>query len=498
MTANAIGGSGGNGFGNGSIGGNGAAAYLGQVSGSSSGGGNVTVTADLTGGSGGIGYNGGNGADASLTNALSGSTSGTLTLTQNTIAGSGGAGSGGSTGIAGNATSTLNMNQNGSAILFGSTSATGGSGGSNNGANGAVGGTAYSMTNVTGNAIVGATAWAAGGNGGASKYVGGNGGNATATAATNTMSVVIQLDAMATGGTGGSGNTNGLGGSAIATISANSLTVEQDSPASGQQGGYAYVNLGGGTLSVGNANTNNGILTLSGSGAAKIGGINGTGSLTIGDGSTSTILQLANNSDGSSQSALTINSGSMLDITNNHLLMNYGSNTDPVSTIESYLKTGYNHGAWNGVGINSSTAAANHGYGLGFADGADGVVTGLSSGQIEVAYTLLGDANLDGIVSGDDFTILASNLGKSVTAWDKGDFNYDGVVSGDDFTALVSNLGKKANGADVVLPASDFAAIDAFAAANGLMADVPEPGSVTLLGFAGLGILMRRRRAIHF
>ena len=84
---------------------------------------------------------------------------------------------------------------------------------------------------------------------------------------------------------------------------------------------------------------------------------------------------------------------------------------------------------------------------------------------------------------------------KSAAAWDKGDFDYDGSVTGSDFTALVGNLGKSASGADVVLPASDYAAIGAFAAANGLMADVPEPSSLGLLGLAAAGVLARRRSA---
>jgi hypothetical protein len=60
---------------------------------------------------------------------------------------------------------------------------------------------------------------------------------------------------------------------------------------------------------------------------------------------------------------------------------------------------------------------------------------------------------------------------------------------------LVSNLGKSASGADVVLPAADYAAIDAFAAANGLMADVPEPTSLGLISLAAAGVLVRRRRS---
>jgi hypothetical protein len=80
-----------------------------------------------------------------------------------------------------------------------------------------------------------------------------------------------------------------------------------------------------------------------------------------------------------------------------------------------------------------------------------------------------------------------------VSAWDKGDFLYGGAVTGADFTALVSNLGKQANGGAVVLPAADYAAIDAFAAANGLMADVPEPASAAIL-VAGMAMFIRRRR----
>jgi hypothetical protein len=214
---------------------------------------------------------------------------------------------------------------------------------------------------------------------------------------------------------------------------------------------------------------------------------------------TSGALQLGANTGGETLSTLTIASGGSFDVNNNHFLLSYAAGTQAAAdaAIRGYLVDGYNGGAWNGTtggGLDSSAAASNSGFALGYADGADGVVAGLSSGQIEVKYTLYGDANLDGVVSGDDFTILVGNLGKSVTAWDQGDFNYDGVVSGDDFTLLVGNLGKAANGADITRPASDLAAIDAFAAANGLMADVPEPASVGLIAVACVGALGRRRR----
>jgi hypothetical protein len=237
---------------------------------------------------------------------------------------------------------------------------------------------------------------------------------------------------------------------------------------------------------------NNGSVQVTGNGT--VGAITGNGSLTLGTGSSVNTLHLATNSALSTMNSLAINAGSTLDLANNHLIINYGSGADPIASIRQYLVSGYAAGAWNGAGIDSSSVAANSHYGVGYADGADGVVAGLSSGQIEIKYTLLGDANLDGVVSGDDFTILTGNLGKPVSGWDKGDFNYDGLVTGDDFTLLTGNLGKSDNGTAVVLPASDYAAIDAFAAANGFLADVPEPTMGSMLLFAGVGILMPRRQ----
>jgi fibronectin-binding autotransporter adhesin len=190
--------------------------------------------------------------------------------------------------------------------------------------------------------------------------------------------------------------------------------------------------------------------------------------------------------------SLSITGSGTLDIGNNHLIVDYTPGNDPIASIASWIASGYNTSGssrWSGTGITSSAAAANSAYGIGYADAADpGNPAGLSSGQIEIMYTLLGDANLDGKVNGTDFAILATNFNQAVTAWDQGDFNYDGKANGSDFALLASNFNQGASQAAT-------AALDAFAAANGLMADVPEPSTGVLAGVFLVGALGRRRRS---
>ena len=156
------------------------------------------------------------------------------------------------------------------------------------------------------------------------------------------------------------------------------------------------------------------------------------------------IVQLASGIGTSTLSSLTLNNTSTLDIGDNRLIIDYGSGPDPITSIETWIKNGF-YGMPGPSIISSDVATADAAtglsYGIGYADGADGVVAGLPSGEIEIMFTLLGDANLDGTVNAEDFTLFSQHVGQS-GGWDEGDFNDDGTVNAEDFTLFSANLGQ--------------------------------------------------------
>ena len=185
--------------------------------------------------------------------------------------------------------------------------------------------------------------------------------------------------------------------------------------------------------------------------------------------------------------SLSITGNGTLDIGNNRIIIDYSSPaTDPIASIEQWIANGY-YGL-SGPSIISSDITADDAlsglsYGIGYADGADGVVAGLPSGEIEIMFTLLGDANLDGTVNAEDFTQFSHNLGQSGMMWDDGDFNYDGTVNAEDFTLFSANLNQSAG----------LAAAAGTLEANGNdPGNVPEPACGAIFVVAGMGFLSRR------
>jgi len=227
--------------------------------------------------------------------------------------------------------------------------------------------------------------------------------------------------------------------------------------------------------------------------------------VSIGTATTNGTLKLGDGIGGVTLSTLLVNSGSTLNITNNAVTIAYGSNTDPISMIQSYLADGA-HANWAGGEISSSSVANANAtqnkliYAIGYSDGADGQSV-VSSGVIEILPTLAGDAELKGNVVFGDFQILAANFGQS-GGWDQGNFTYGSIVNFGDFQLLAQNFGANSSG----LTSGQIASLSGFAAENGeklvanpsgvgfSLVSVPEPASVGLIAAAGIGLLARRRR----
>jgi hypothetical protein len=136
-----------------------------------------------------------------------------------------------------------------------------------------------------------------------------------------------------------------------------------------------------------------------------------------------------------------------LDLTDNAMVIDYGG-ASPIDSIQSSLVSGYASGAWNGAGINSSSAAANAGTALGLAESSaiNSVFPASFAGvQVDdtavlIRYTITGDGNLDGSVDLTDFTYLAANFNAAGVRWWQGDYDYNNSVDLTDFTMLAANF----------------------------------------------------------
>jgi hypothetical protein len=178
------------------------------------------------------------------------------------------------------------------------------------------------------------------------------------------------------------------------------------------------------------------------------------------------------------------------------MTINYGSGADPKATLLHELASGYNGGAWNGAGINSSAAGTSN-YGVGFADGADKIDPKLVSGELEIAYAMYGDTNLDGLVNGVDAAIVSANMNKGVTGgWEDGDFTYSGVVTGADLGLMDTNLNKGyVMGAAAAVGQSASITLTASNSSNSVLSTTPVPTAAATTTTKTSTALSRLRKA---
>jgi len=151
---------------------------------------------------------------------------------------------------------------------------------------------------------------------------------------------------------------------------------------------------------------------------------------------------------------LTINTSASsakgLDLGNDAIALRLNPGT-LINAIRDLLASGFNNGAWNGPGINSSQIALDAAGSTAVGYARVSSITNnpalmflgqaVDSNDIVVRYTINGDADLSGAVELNDFTRLAANFGLA-GLWTEGDFNFNGSTNLDDFTVLAANFGR--------------------------------------------------------
>jgi Ca2+-binding RTX toxin-like protein len=132
--------------------------------------------------------------------------------------------------------------------------------------------------------------------------------------------------------------------------------------------------------------------------------------------------------------------GGKIDIKDNNLTAGGGSG-GVYSGIQGAVQSGSSTGSWDGPGLITSMPIPGALGGLTTVGVATGEQTGGSfagqtiTGASTIAmYTYAGDANLDGLVDGEDYGVIDNFVQvPGVNGYTNGDFNYDGVIDAGDY-----------------------------------------------------------------
>ncbi len=136
-----------------------------------------------------------------------------------------------------------------------------------------------------------------------------------------------------------------------------------------------------------------------------------------------------------------------LDLSNNDLIIDYGTNATPYETILNLIQSGMSLLGGNGTGIASSEVDNQTlpGTMLALVDNGTigGQVTSLNdvsvpTNAVLIKYTWFGDSNLDGAVDRSDYALIDTGFtsGGTLTGWIFGDYDYNNLIDGSDFALI--------------------------------------------------------------
>jgi hypothetical protein len=204
---------------------------------------------------------------------------------------------------------------------------------------------------------------------------------------------------------------------------------------------------------------------------------------------------LANGSETSKVSNLTIAAGKTLDLTDNDLVVAGGTlgtwqGGSTYNGLTGLIDSGRNTGSWNGSGITSSIAGSTSGQrGLGIALASDALSfsagTKSWSGQtvspndVLIKYTFIGDLDLSGHIDADDYWRIDSGYASAGKGYAKGDLDFSGAINGDDYFLIDQNFSSQ--GAIVLAPPAGVTA-------------VPEPSTLGIACAFATALAARRSR----
>ncbi len=287
----------------------------------------------------------------------------------------------------------------------------------------------------------------------------------------------------------GSGNgVNMDGGTLLTTAGLNNPTRNISVNATG-----GTIDSGGFDSTFGVLNNGAGTITKTGAGTLTITRHAGGGVLNITGGAVAVTPTGGLAAGTSKVDSVSISGGGRFDIGDNKIVAtaqavgswNGSAYTDMTGLVASGYSVNQDFSGSGVVTSQSNATAGNSLTNIGVASNTDlGLATfgGVSVGANDtlVMYTYGGDANLDGIINGDDYFQIDSATASS-HGWFNGDFNYDGVINGDDYFVIDSNF------------AAQGAAIPT-GVGVGAVAAVPEPMSIALVAISATALLARRRR----